>query len=293
MSEKVKEIYEQTNKKFNEEQLRKDKEHKLALREKEELIKSLKDKNEEITKKLSQGSQQLQGEVQELEVAAELRRLYPNDIIEEIKKGADGSDVKQTVKSPLGRICGVILWESKRTKNWGSTWIEKLKKDLRREKADIPVLVTSILPKDAKTAVVFMDGIYICELGYLTFMSNVLRNQILAVAKQMAISQNKESKSVKIYDYVTSNNHVQLVQHKFTTYRRMREQLVKEHKVAERLFKERETQIEQLEKTDIEIYTSMAAQIGSSMPQLEDFQLEPLPIEDGTKHLSDGAVKID
>jgi hypothetical protein len=68
-----------------------------------------------------------------------------------------------------------------------------------------------------------MDGIYVCELGYLSFMSNALRNQVLAVAKQMAISQNKESKSVKIYDYVTSNSHVQLVQHKFTTYKRMRE----------------------------------------------------------------------
>lgn len=287
-SERTKEIYDQANKKFNEEQLRRDNEHKLELREREELIKSLKDKNEEMTKKLSQGSTQMQGEVQELELADKLKTLYPNDIIVEIKKGADGSDVKQTVKSPLGKICGVLLWESKRTKTWGSTWIEKLKTDLRREKADIPVLVSSILPKDIKTSIVFMDGVYICELAYVAFMSNTLRQQVLAVAKQKAISQNKESKSVKIYDYVTSNNHIYLVQHKFTTYKHMRDQLGKERKVAERLFKDREIQIEQLEKTDIEIYTTMAAQIGSSMPQLQDFQMESLPIEDNVKSLSDG-----
>jgi len=292
-SQKAKEIYDQTNKKFNEEQLRKEEEHKLELREKEELIKSLKEKNEEMTKKLSQGSQQLQGEVQELEIAEILRKLYPHDSIDEIKKGADGSDVKHTVKSPLGKSCGVILWESKRTKNWGGTWIEKLKTDLRREKADIPVLVTSILPKNVKTSVVFMDGVYICELAYVTFISNTLRQQILAVAKQKAISLNQESKSVKIYDYVTSNNHIQLLKHKFATFKRMKDQIDNERKVTEKLFKQREKQIEQLENADAEIYSTMAALLGSSMPQIEDFELESLVIKDNIKQLSDSVMSID
>lgn len=290
-SEKSKASFEHVRKQFTEEQLRRDEEHKLEMRESEELIKSLKVKNDEMNKKLSQGSQQLQGEVQELELADLLRRLYPNDIIEEIKKGADGSDVKQTVNSPLGRPSGVILWESKRTKTWGSTWIEKLKTDLRREKADVPVLVTSILPKDVKTSVAFTDGIFICEMAYVTFLSNTLRQQVLSVAKQIAISQNKEGKSVKLYDYVTSNNHIQIVQHKFVTYKQMRVQLDKELKVAEKLFKDREAQITQLERADIEIYTTMAAQIGSSMPQLEDFEIESLPIQDNIKSLSDGDIR--
>lgn len=118
-------------------------EHKLKDLEKDKKISDLMNSLEEAKRKAQQGSQQLQGEVLELDLEETLRNVFPNDEIEPVGKGVKGADVRQVVKSPKGFTCGVILWESKRTKDWKNEWLTKLKSDLRAEKANIPVIVSS------------------------------------------------------------------------------------------------------------------------------------------------------
>jgi len=102
---------------------------------------------EDLKRRAEQGSQQIQGEVQELELEALLRAKFPCDTIEPVPKGEFGGDALQRVVSPLGQVCGMILWESKRTKNWSDGWLTKLRDDQRTAKAEISVLVSQVLPK--------------------------------------------------------------------------------------------------------------------------------------------------
>jgi len=100
---------------------------------------------EELKRKAEQGSQQLQGEVQELALEATLRAKFPRDLIEPVPKGEFGGDVLQRVIGPLDQQCGSILWESKRTKNWTDSWLAKLREDQRTAKADIALIVSNAL----------------------------------------------------------------------------------------------------------------------------------------------------
>ena len=131
-------------------QARKEAEESLKFKvlEKEQTITSMQKQIEELKRKAEQGSQQLQGEVLELELEALLRAKFPHDTIEPVPKGEYGGDCLQRVLGPLGQVCGAILWESKRTKSWSDGWLAKLRDDQRTAKAEISVLVSQTLPKD-------------------------------------------------------------------------------------------------------------------------------------------------
>ena len=107
-------------------------EHRLKDLEKDKKIADLQIQLEEALRRARVGSQQLQGEVLELDLEETLRGYFPNDAIEPVGKGIKGADIRQIVKSPKGYVCGVILWETKRTKAWKDEWINKLKDDMRK-----------------------------------------------------------------------------------------------------------------------------------------------------------------
>src|SRR4030042_2204823 len=119
--------------------------------EKEQTIASMQKQIEDLKRRADQGSQQLQGEVLELEVEQLLRTKFPNDMIEPVPKGEHGGDVIQRVIGPLGQTCGIILWESKRTKNWSDGWLTKLREDQRAAKEEVAVIVSQALPKEVET----------------------------------------------------------------------------------------------------------------------------------------------
>ena len=123
----------------------------LRVREKEEQIAAMQRKIEDLKRKAEQGSQQLQGEVQELELEALLRQKFPRDLLEVVPKGEFGGDMIQRVVGPTGQICGSILWEAKRTKNWSDGWLAKLRADQRLAKADMALIVSQTLPRGLRT----------------------------------------------------------------------------------------------------------------------------------------------
>ncbi|MBE7178013.1 MAG: DUF2130 domain-containing protein, partial [Mucilaginibacter polytrichastri] len=121
---------------------------KLKLAEKDKQLDDQKKLAEEMKRKAEQGSMQLQGEVQELELENMLRSAFPFDVVSEVGKGVRGADCIQTVRNNLGQECGRIIYESKRTQAFGTDWIEKLKADMRSQGAEIAVIVTQVMPKD-------------------------------------------------------------------------------------------------------------------------------------------------
>src|SRR4030042_6266605 len=130
--------------------------------EKEQTITSMQKQIEDLKRRADQGSQQLQGEVLELEVEELLRTKFPRDMIEPVPKGEHGGDVIQRVIGPLGQTCGTILWESKRTRNWSDGWLIKLREDQRAAKAELAVIVSQALPKEVQTFDM-IDGVWVTQ----------------------------------------------------------------------------------------------------------------------------------
>lgn len=254
-------------------------EHRLLDMEKDKKIADLTKALEEARLKASQGSQQTQGEVLELDVENTLRSAFPSDEILPIEKGVRGADIRQIVKSPRGFVCGVILWETKRTKTWASDWIPKLKEDLRAEKADIAVIISSALPEEANKGLGIKENVWIVNYDLFLPLAIALRKNLLDVGYQKAISVNRGRKADLLYEFITGNEFRQQVEALVEVYKEMKEQLDKERVAFEKIWKIRDSQIKRLITSTINIYYGASGLVGSSMPQIKGLEL--LELDDG------------
>lgn len=235
-------------------EIRKIEEQKIAARENEyqlklkELEKQLEDQKklaEEMKRKAEQGSMQLQGEVQELALEEMLRVAFPFDLISEVGKGVRGADCIQTVRNNFGQECGKIIYESKRTKDFVTDWIEKLKADMRNQKADVAVIVTQVMPKDMNSFGV-KDGVWICTFSEVKALAHVLRDGIIKVYHTAKTHENKGDKMHLLYDYLTSSEFAEQWKAIREGFMSMKLSIQKERDAMEKLWKAREKQLEKV-----------------------------------------------
>lgn len=222
-----------------------DKEHEMRMLEKEKQLEDQKRLIEEMQRKANQGSMQLQGEVQELALEATLKQLFPFDQIEEVAKGVRGADVVQTVRSRIGEACGKILYESKRTKTFSNEWINKLKADAIAEKADVCVIVTEAMPEGIES-IGSKDGVWICSVNNYKGLVIVLRDSLIKISEAFASQTNKGEKMHMLYDYLTGNEFRMQVNAIIEGFTDLHNSYVQERRAMERIWKQREKQLEKV-----------------------------------------------
>jgi len=202
----------------------------------------------EAQRKADQGSQQLQGEVLELAIEEGLRRAFPLDSIEEVKKGQRGGDVLQHVVTRTGQAAGTILWETKRAKDWNSQWIPKLKEDMRACGAAVGILVTmpGALPKDWPAGAYFAlhEDIWVTQASTAAGIAEALRTGLIDLHRQRAVSAGKGEKMEALYDYLTSPQFAQKLKAVYETFKKMREELESEKNVTTQRWARREKQLQ-------------------------------------------------
>lgn len=251
-----------------------DEKQRLNIAAKEKTITDLEKALSEAQRKAAQGSQQMQGEIMELDIESALTNTFRDDDIEPISKGVKGGDVRQVVKSPRGTVCGVMLWEIKRTKNWTAGWVPKLKQDLRDEKANIPIIVTTSMPKDMKEDMGVVDGVWVCKPQLVISLAMALRQGLLDVGLQKAISKNRGGKADALFSFVTSHEFVQQVEAMIETYQEMATQITKERVAYEKIWSQREAQAQRLLVGTANIVGSMQGHIGhTAMPKIKGLEL--------------------
>lgn len=238
-------LTEQIRKEENERGALKETEMQLRMRELEKQLEDQKKLAEEMKRKAEQGSMQLQGEVQELMLEEILRNTFPFDEVKEVGKGVRGADCIQVVRNQFGLEAGKIIYESKRTKDFGTDWIEKLKADMRSLGADVAVIVTQALPKDMDRFGE-KDGVYICSFAEARSMALVLRNSILKIAEARKSQDNKGDKMVLLYDYLTGNEFSEQWKAIREGFMSMRLSIQRERDAMEKLWKAREKQLEKV-----------------------------------------------
>lgn len=249
-------------------------EEKFHLKEKEnqQVIESLKKSLEEAQRKASQGSQQLQGEVLELELEELLKREFPIDEISEVGKGVRGADLIHVVKDSVGREAGKIVWESKRTKVFTEEWINKLKEDMREARADIAVIVSTVLPSDARFFT-HKNGVYITSFECFIQVSSILRKSLIDLANTKALSVGKNEKIESLYRYITSSEFAQKVDLMLETYSRMKMNLNKEKMFMQKQWAELDKEIEKLQTSTLTIHGSLSGLIEGPMPEVKSLEL--------------------
>ena len=261
--------------------IRKAEEEKNELRFKE-LQKQLEDQKkltEEMKRKQEQGSMQLQGEVQELAIEEWLISQFPLDTIEEIKKGARGGDCIQIVNTRTRQNCGKIYYESKRTKDFQSGWVEKFKADMREKGADVGVLVTEAMPSSFERMGI-MDGIWICGYEEFKGLCMVLRESVIQLSTAISSQENKGDKMHMLYDYLTSTTFRMQVEAIVEGFSSMKSALESEKRSMQRIWKEREKQIDKVITNTVDMYGSIKGIAGNAIQSVKALELpEGEPIE--------------
>ena len=247
----------------------------LKVAEKELLIASLQTRIDELGRKIDQGSQQAQGEVLELQLESLLRTRFSHDIFEPVPKGEHGGDLLQRVVLPTGAACGTILWECKRTKNWSDSWLPKLREDQRSAKADVAVIVSSVLPKTLETFDC-IDNVWITHPRSLIPVAYALRETIVQVNCARQTSEGQQTKMELMYQYLTGPKfklRVQAIVEAFTT---MHEDLLREKKAITKQWAKREEQIANVITATVGMYGELQGIAGKSLAEIDGLGLNML-----------------
>ena len=255
--------------------IRKQEDDKNELKFKE-MTKQLEDQKkltEEMKRKQEQGSMQLQGEVLELAMEEWLAAQFPLDNIDEIKKGASGADCFQTVNTREIQNCGTIYYESKRTKAFQPAWIEKFKNDIRDKKANLGVLVTEVMPADMER-MGMKDGIWICTFEEFKGLSAVLRQSIIQISSAVQSQENKGDKMVMLYDFLTSNEFRLQMEGIVEGFTQMQTDLNAEKRSMQRIWSQREKQIDKVIGNSINMYGSIRGIAGNAVQIIKALELE-------------------
>lgn len=249
-------------------------EHQLKDVEKEKLINDLKKSLEEAQKKANQGSQQTQGEVLELTIEKKLRDEYPQDEIEEVKKGVRGADVLQKVFDKNGKPCGSIIWESKNAK-WSDTWVSKLKDDQRLSKSDLAVLVSVDLPSDIKDkGVGYKNGIWIVSPSNFINLSLSLRFNLVNIYHEKDNLNSVDEKMKILYKYLTGNEFKLRVEAIVESFSTMQEDMEREKRWFAGKWARQEKEIRKVLDHTHGLYGDLQGVTGRGLPEIKSLALE-------------------
>ena len=254
-------------------------EQRLKVMEKEQTIAAMQKQIEDLKRRAEQGSQQLQGEVQELELENLLRGKFPFDAIEPVPKGEYGGDVLHRVVGAGGQPGGTILWEFKRTKNWSDAWLVKLRGDQRAAKAEIAVIVSQILPKGVETFEL-VEGVWVTHPRAALPVAMVLRQSLLELALARQTTEGQQTKTDMVYQYLTGPRFRQRVEAIVEAFSTMQEDLDKERKVIMKQWAKREEQIMRVMGATVGMYGDLQGIAGKSLQEIEGLELPSLGFND-------------
>ena len=245
----------------------------LKLKELELQLDEQKKLADEMKRRAEQSSMQRQGESQEILLEEILKENFPFDVIEEVGKGVEGADCMQIIRNSAGTVCGKIIYESKRTKAWSNSWIDKLKSDKRNQAADAAILVTQAFPKDMDRFGE-KEGIWLCSFEEVKSVVHLLRNGIIKVYEANKAQEGKGDKMQMLYDYLTGVEFRGQVEAIMEGFMAMKQGITKERIQMEKIWKEREKQLEKVLISTSGMYGSVKGIAGASIGDI--------PLLDGT-----------
>ncbi len=250
--------------------------HRLKDKEKDKKIADFSAQIEELKRKIDQGSQQIQGEVGELEIEGILRKEFPFDAIDPIGKGVRGGDVLQKVNTQSGQFCGSILWEIKRTKVWSEGWIQKVKDDQREANASLAVIVSEVLPPGFRH---FREikGVWVTDFQSALGLALALRMSLMEVAKARQALSGKSEKMELVYGYLTSPQFKNRVEAMIEPFLAMKMDLAKEKIVTEKNWAKREKQMERIVANIAGFHGDLEGIVGASLPSIKLLELPVAP----------------
>jgi hypothetical protein len=291
-AEQDKELFIKTFKENEEQKIRNDIElkSKQEASSKDKIIQELKDQFEKINKERSienernkkqiqelvslnaKTKSEIKGEVQEELIQDYLKKRFPEDNIEEVKKGARGPDCILTINYKGKKNIGKIYIESKDTKIWNEEWVSKLFNDMQTQGASNGIIISTSVPKDfdEKSGFVNREGntITIIKMDYgIIHVTVSLIKSVLIMKERNANSQNLPEEVKKVWENVKSPNFQMPIRSIVIQIREFQKIFKKESKDFHNSTSNKERTLKQLENDLVRMITSFTKTAGEIFPQ--------------------------
>jgi len=255
---------------------------RAKLAEREAQIGGMQRQIEDLRRKAAQGSQQLQGEAQEIELESMLRARFPGDVIEPVPKGEFGGDVLHRVLGPAGQTCGTILFEAKRTKNWTDGWLAKLRGDQRAAGADVAMIVSSALPQNVQTFD-FVENVWVVAPRFAIPLAIAIRQSLVEVATTRVAQESQRSRAEQVYQYLTGLRFRHRVEGIVERFSEMQADLDRERKAMTKMWAKREEQLRGVLNATAGLYGDLQGIAGHAVPEIESLNLLAIEAPPGSE----------
>ena len=214
----------------------------------------------------------IKGESQELVIEEWLKHEFPQDKVSEIKKGQSGADTVLLVNDKIGTAIGSILIESKRTKSFSKSWIKKLKEDVKKVKSNVGIVVTHAMPT-GKDFLHEVDGVWICHYSEYKNLIKVVRKSLIAINSVIKTQEQSSDTKSLIFDYLTSHEFKQIIETIIGSFSNLKNSLNKEKMAMNKIWNERETNIDQVINSTAAMYGKMKGIAGQSIEDIDILKL--------------------
>ncbi|MBR9814294.1 DUF2130 domain-containing protein [bacterium] len=246
--------------------------NRQVIQEKDAKLAQLNQRIEELQRAGVSGSQKLQGEVAERDLADQLASAFPDDAIERIKSGQSGADILQKVCTRTGRQIGTILWERKQTKNWSGDWLPKLRTDQRNSSADTCVLVSEALPETVDSFGI-VDEVWVSGLGSAVPLAMALRAGLFDSSRANLALAARDTTERHAYHYLTGKDFQARVRQVIEPLVEMQDAHTKEQAAMQRIWNKRDKQLVRMRDGISGMYGDLEGIFGAALPQMEQLAL--------------------
>ncbi|MEI6533204.1 MAG: DUF2130 domain-containing protein [Candidatus Roizmanbacteria bacterium] len=247
-------------------------EFNLKIAEKDKKIQDALKMVDDYKRKVEQGSQQMQGEVLELELESLLKKEFPYDSIEPVAKGVRGADIVQKVRSNMGSLCGTIVWETKRTKSWSNEWVVKLKDDQRVLHAEWAVLVSQVLPEGINH-IGRVEGVWVSDYEAYLGVATLLRSQIIEVSIIKNSSEGKKEKMEVLYSYLSGTEFTHRVEAIVEAFTTIQDDIEKEKRWFAQKWSKQEKNIRKVIDNTLGMHGDLQSIMGNSLADIKGIEL--------------------
>jgi hypothetical protein len=182
--------------------------HDYAKREKqlEATVKSLKDHNDELGRRVEKLSAPNRGDFNEEDIFAQLARAFPEDEITRTHHGQRGADIFQTVRFRTdGSLteAGLIIYECKDTLKWSSAFISQMKAQAKLHGTPYTILVTQVFPAGSANLAV-LDEVVVVDPARCISIAEIMRRMVIESYRSGAIAGSQAEKTDELFRFIAS-----------------------------------------------------------------------------------------
>ena len=223
---------------------------------------------QDMQRKLEGKSAHELGEGSEIDLYQELRAAFEFDRIQRVPKGVNGADVIQEVVHN-GKVCGKIIFDAKNRDAWQNVFATKLKADKLAQGADHAILSSNKFPKD-KSEIHCQDGVIVANPMRVLAIVEILRDQLVRMHELRVSNEQRGSKTVELYAFITSEQFKQLVEQVEAQAGKMLDLEAKEQEAHRRIWDQRSRLIRAVQKARSDLSFEIDRIIGTAGNGHED-----------------------